>query len=375
MGYDGVATTMQLQFSMTRAVNDWWWAVDNLRIFIPAEPSILTIDRSTGMAELTGGDVITATINSIDVFSANGILAPVGNVGLSSLGVDSIGPGINESWQLATASSNQFAEFFLDGSSTFTNSRTESLGRIYDCTTPETDQDLVFTYTTIFGDVITGDVVYINQPCDPAGENADFNMDGIVDGKDLLILQRGFLTGTTQAEGDADGNGVVNDADLAILQSQYGQAPPASSVASAVPEPSGLVLATIMLSAVGLGRRRVRPRAVRCGFNRYWLSGQVLLVGLLSFSTLSADAQIPPPTIDRDYGFGDDDPGAVHGGIVGQNDPLGQNRTARRRRAADDQPVDRSEGRWLGRIPQADLRDDLWSTGRRERELRNSPQP
>ncbi|MEO2048714.1 MAG: hypothetical protein ABGX16_19330 [Pirellulales bacterium] len=94
---------------------------------------------------------------------------------------------------------NQFSEFFLAGSSVFTDARTESLGRIYDPTTAEVDQDLVFTYTTVFGDVITGLVVYDEMPVTIV-ENADFDNDGDVDGGDFLIWQRGYQVGVTQSE-------------------------------------------------------------------------------------------------------------------------------------------------------------------------------
>ena len=55
-------------------------------------------------------------------------------------------------------------------------------------------------------------------------EDADFDSNGLVDGRDFLIWQRGFgLTGQLDNSlGDADGNGSVEGADLAIWQGQYG---------------------------------------------------------------------------------------------------------------------------------------------------------
>jgi hypothetical protein len=76
-------------------------------------------------------------------------------------------------------------------------------------------------------------------------ENADFDGNGMVDGRDFLIWQRGFGSGTTLAEGDANGDGSVNGTDLGIWKSQYGVGGLASSLS--VPEPTTLFLAISVL--------------------------------------------------------------------------------------------------------------------------------
>lgn len=86
--------------------------------------------------------------------------------------------------------------------------------------------------------------------------SADFNDDGIVDGEDFLIWQRGFGTGTTLGEGDADGDGDVDADDLTEWQSSYGGS--LSANATAVPEPAGLTFALLALlgfSCRGRSRR------------------------------------------------------------------------------------------------------------------------
>ena len=89
-----------------------------------------------------------------------------------------------------------------------------------------------------------------------AGDNADFDSDGDVDGKDFLIWQRGYGSGTTPAQGDANGSGTVTGADLTVWQDQYGGT--GGLAAIAVPEPTNAALLTLAL--LGCGPRVMRRR-------------------------------------------------------------------------------------------------------------------
>ncbi|MEO2049440.1 MAG: hypothetical protein ABGX16_23020 [Pirellulales bacterium] len=60
--------------------------------------------------------------------------------------------------------------------------------------------------------------------------NADFDNDKDVDGNDFLIWQRGFGTGATKADGDANASGTVDDVDLDILEGEFGSGDPANIV-------------------------------------------------------------------------------------------------------------------------------------------------
>ena len=77
---------------------------------------------------------------------------------------------------------------------------------------------------------------------------SDFNADGDVDGDDFLTWQRnaGMAVGAETSDGDANGDGAVNQQDLAIWNDAFGTIPSASAAAS-VPAPAsaGLVAATL----------------------------------------------------------------------------------------------------------------------------------
>jgi hypothetical protein len=84
--------------------------------------------------------------------------------------------------------------------------------------------------------------------------DTDFDNDGDTDGNDFVIWQKGngTATGANNSQGDANGDGAVNGADLAAWKSQYDTTPPVSGV----PEPAALALA--LVAAALLPRRRRR---------------------------------------------------------------------------------------------------------------------
>jgi len=90
-------------------------------------------------------------------------------------------------------------------------------------------------------------------------EDADFDADNDVDGKDFLAWQRGFGNAGGLAEGDANGDGVVNGSDLAIWEGQFGT-PSALAAASAatVPEPAALGIFFIAISCMLTQRIRFK---------------------------------------------------------------------------------------------------------------------
>lgn len=92
----------------------------------------------------------------------------------------------------------------------------------------------------------------------PTG-NADFDGDNLVAGDDFVTWQRSYPIndGTAlQVDGDANGDGNVNSADLALVQSQFGTNPNAAASIAAVPEPTAALLGLTMVVCCGLARRR-----------------------------------------------------------------------------------------------------------------------
>jgi hypothetical protein len=86
----------------------------------------------------------------------------------------------------------------------------------------------------------------------------DFDGDGRVDGRDLMIWQRGLgssgIPGAMLGQGDANGDGAVNVQDLVIWRGQFGSVI-ASPTANQVPEPSNRVLLISLGGLLNAGLR------------------------------------------------------------------------------------------------------------------------
>ena len=99
------------------------------------------------------------------------------------------------------------------------------------------------------------------------GIGADFDDNGIVDGNDFLIWQGNFPigSGASQSQGDADGNGTVDAADLAELELQYARPPtPLAGIAGGITVPEPMTFALLLPAALVCSGRPMRIRNSRC---------------------------------------------------------------------------------------------------------------
>jgi hypothetical protein len=96
------------------------------------------------------------------------------------------------------------------------------------------------------------------QPVAPRLLDGDANGDGTVNGADLNTVLSNFnktFSGDAWAEGDFNGDGTVNGADLNTVLSHFNQS---ASVGAAVPEPSTFALLAVgALAALAWRRRRI----------------------------------------------------------------------------------------------------------------------
>lgn len=244
----------------------------------PELPELLVADvySSSGQVVLRNISSSPLSFKHYQLSSVNGALDVAGWNSLSDQGIDATGPGIGQSWDEAGGSSSQnLAEYFLGGSSTLATGEELWIGTAYNPAEIGVGElpDVKLQFALDSGDVVQGKVNYV-------AEDADFDNDGDVDGRDFLRWQRNFgvTVGATNAMGDADGNGTVDQIDLASWQSLYGMVP-APLAGTAVPEPSALVC--------------LLPVAICCGWSRKIRGHAVLLfssVAVLAVSAVNASA-------------------------------------------------------------------------------------
>jgi hypothetical protein len=163
------------------------------------------------------------------------------------------GNGSGNGWEEAGgAGPGVLSESYLTGNSTVAGSATINLGQGYNAAVGA--HDLQFQYSVVYPQLLS----------------ADFDNDGDADGADFLIWQRGqgIATGALKSQGDANGDGAVNAADLTLLKTQisagafsgpgklqFGYVKYVTS-AVAVPEPASVILVGMGIAlAAGVARK------------------------------------------------------------------------------------------------------------------------
>jgi hypothetical protein len=210
---------------------------------------LLQIDPTTGRGTLRNTSTTPVNIDSYAISSTASLTPATWN------SLDDQNAAGGDWLEILDASPALLGEFKSFGATTLGPSASFDLGVVFN---PAAARDLTFEFLQSGQFTATvGAVVY------EAATDADFDNDNDVDGNDFLRWQRGVgtNTGATNAQGDANGDGAVNGADLAIWKSKFGGSPVAAAMA-AVPEPASVALLVGCVGSVaGLGRRSRK----RCG--------------------------------------------------------------------------------------------------------------
>ncbi len=207
------ATSMVLEFGVFNAGNDWWWAIDNLRVESSTSELALNlnVNTATGDLALENNTDDSLDINFYQIDSPSGSLNLAGWNSLDDQNLDAIGPNPGESWDEGGGSnSHKLVEAFLLGSSNFGKGASLPLGRAFDTAGVN---DLQFFYGLADGTLQTGFVSYVSETL-----NCDFDGDGscALSDIDALVANGDLVAGVSPADPNFDLNrdGTLNQADI-----------------------------------------------------------------------------------------------------------------------------------------------------------------
>ncbi len=231
--------------------------VDNVDLKLTSQvPSLaILVDRSTGNITLKNLTTGSVPISGYSITSAFESMAPTNWLSIAD-NYDSGNPGANQvdathAWSKLTGAATHTdlseADLQTGVGATLATGKTINLGNSTWIQNP--NQDLVFQYISN-GAVVNGLVGYIGGVNSLPYATGDFNLDGVVNAADWVILrtnQLGNLSSKSLAEayrlGDLNGDKVDDHADFIAFKSIYDSANGAGAfvamvAATSVPEPS-----------------------------------------------------------------------------------------------------------------------------------------
>jgi hypothetical protein len=202
---------------------------------------LLTVDPSTGQAQLKNTSPFTVSIDNYSIHSVAGSLSASG---WSSLDDQNAAGG---DWGEANPTPNRLTELKQAGGTSLAPGTAFNLGNVF---TTGGAQDLQFDF--LFAgesNLRTGVVAYGTIPS--TSIPGDFDDNGQVNGADLAQWKGDFGVNDLS---DADNDGDSDGADFLVWQRNLGTGVPASPAGAPVPEPASLA----MMAAIGVlwgGRR------------------------------------------------------------------------------------------------------------------------
>lgn len=234
---------------------------DNVRaISVPIEANIfgpspqLTGAGTSGMEFVAPGTQVGSTSQGMFSLVNADVLSPINSIWRSSIQQS---PQLIRLSVLSMQLDDPTGAFSVTGapsSFVLNGNQSQAINVGFHPTTPGAHEAHLTLLTDVNAEVgQAGDTLMITLRATGLTANADFNMDGDIDGGDFLIWQRGLGTGSSLATGDANSDGLVNSADLDIWRQQFGSSP---GPLTAVPEPASLASMIGCLALIGLRKGR-----------------------------------------------------------------------------------------------------------------------
>ncbi|MCA9190005.1 MAG: PEP-CTERM sorting domain-containing protein, partial [Planctomycetales bacterium] len=263
----GGASNLTLSWQLTDAVNNWFWAIDNIQVYtgspVADEPVMrAVIDRDTGRVAVINNTGANVSLRGYSIVSKAGAFDDAQANFFSE---------IDSNWiQFTDPGSGKDISEGHKTTGTIAAGATFELGNAW-AKYFQDETDVEFTY------LLPGsnEPVVGNLSFEGNGGNSypflDLNFDNTVDINDWITFRNGVgadLTGMSRAQayrvGDLNGDLAYSPADFIIFKTEYDRVNGTGAFASisSVPEPAS-VLSLVTALVVGcLFRRRLTPKVI-----------------------------------------------------------------------------------------------------------------
>lgn len=255
-------STFSVEFLLENALNDWWWAVDNIEVFAGVQaPSSefglkAVVNRDTGEISLVNNSDRAAALSGYTIASVDGSLIPSGFNPLQ---------GREANWvRLSTPTSKtDLSEGLTSGVRNVLPGTTISLGQAW-LQSPDEIGDLSFRYLNSDGIVVTAPVEYVGNG-GSAFPFGDLDFDGDVDVADWTEFKAdipstlaGLTTPELYRQSDLNGDRVHDLRDIIRFRQAFDAFNGAGAFAAigSVPEPTSFTSLGLTLLACGARFRR-----------------------------------------------------------------------------------------------------------------------